>query len=91
MQGPQNLFFTPDPTIPYKVISVMDYKKAFTLHGNDHKLVIADYQGAPNQLFNIYQNNQKYAFVNPSLSTALHIEKENKADGGVVSSNAGQF
>lgn len=91
MQGPQNLFFTPDPNIPYKVISVMDNHKAFTLHGNDHKLVIADYHGAPTQLFNIYQNNQKYAFVNPTSYTALHVEKENKGDGTDIKSDAGQF
>ena len=91
MQGPQNLFFTPDPNIPYKIISVMDPKKAFTLHGDAHKLVISDYQGAPNQLFTIFQNNQKYAFVNPATDSALHVEKENKGDGGVVSCNSGQF
>ena len=91
MQGPQNLFFTPDPNLPYKVINAADNKKCFTLNGNEHKLVLNDYTGAPNQIFNVYQNNQKYAFVHPGTNTALHVEKENKGDGGVISSNPGQF
>ena len=31
MQAPQNLFFTPNPTTHYKIVSVLDQKKAFTV------------------------------------------------------------
>lgn len=74
MQGPQNLCFTPNPNIPYKIISVLDYQKAFTLQDKTHKLTIADYSAAPNQLFKIFQNNNKYAFVNPNVDGALCVE-----------------
>lgn len=91
MEGPQNLFFTPDPNTRFKVVSVMDFTKAFTIRPNDKKLTINEYKGTANQLFNIFQNNQKYAFVNPVSSAALHVDGENKADGGVVKTDAGQF
>jgi len=90
MEGPQNLIFTPNPNDPYKIISVLDFQKAFTLRDNDKRLTISDYKGAPNQIFNIFQNNQKYAFVNPATNSALHVEGENQKDGGVVRTDPGQ-
>ena len=90
MQGPQHLLFTPNPETPYKVISAVDANKCFTLQDNTHKLVITDYHAQPNQLFKILQNNNKYAFINPALDAALHVEGDNKNDGGVVRTDAGQ-
>ncbi|MCB0369156.1 MAG: RICIN domain-containing protein [Bdellovibrionales bacterium] len=91
MEGPQNLFFTPNPEIPYKIISVMDPHKAFTLHGNNNKLVISDYTAAHNQLFKVYQQNNRYAFVSPQIDSALHVDGNNKGDGGLVRADPGQF
>ena len=90
MQGPQQLLFTPNPETPYKIISAVDPNKCFTLQDNTHKLVITDYHAQPNQLFKIFQNNNKYAFVNPALDAALHVEGNNKNDGGVVKADPGQ-
>jgi len=90
MQGPQHLLFTPNPDIPYKIISAVDPNKCFTLQDNTHKLVITDYHAQPNQLFKILQNNNMYAFINPTLDSALHVEGNNKNDGGVVKADAGQ-
>jgi hypothetical protein len=90
MQGPQNLSFAADPNINYKVISALEPTMSFTLQDNTHRLILTTYHGAPNQLFKIYQNNNKYALVNPQLISALHIEGENQNDGGVVKADAGQ-
>jgi hypothetical protein len=90
MQGSKHLAFAVDPNINYKIISVLDYNLAFTLQDTTHRLILTAYHGTPNQLFKVFQNNHKYALVNPQLGSALHIEGENKNDGGVVKADAGQ-
>lgn len=78
MQGPQNLFFTPNPSTPYKIVSVMDQKKAFTVQDHTQKIIVNEYNGAHNQLFKILHNNHKYAFVNPISDSAIRVDSENK-------------
>ena len=73
MQGPQDIYFAPDPNAIFKVISVVDPNKAFTLQDQTHKLVINDYAATPNQLFKIFRDNLNYAFVNPATDSALHV------------------
>lgn len=94
MEAQQQLYFEPCPTIPYKIVSVMDGKKAFTLQENTNKLIIQDYKAGPNQLFNVYifhNNNQtRYALVNLVSNQALWVEGDNPKDGGVIKSDAGQ-
>lgn len=94
MEAQQHLYFEPCPTIPYKIVSVMDGQKAFTLQEGTNKLIIQNYKAAPNQLFNVYiynNNNQvRYALVNLSTNQALCIEGENHNDGGVVMADPGQ-
>lgn len=70
MQG-QNVFFNPEPNSFYKVVSVMDGNKVFTVtEGQDLKL--NDYTGADSQKFRVFLNNGKYAFV-AANSTALRV------------------
>lgn len=59
----QPLFFNPQPTQKYKILSVLDGRKAFTLQPNTHNLIIQDYTNSPSQIFNIYINDKTYAFV----------------------------
>lgn len=94
MEATQQLYFEPCPTIPYKVVSVMDGLKAFTLQEGTNKLILQDYKAAPNQLFNVYvfnNNNQtRYALVNLTTNQALWIEGDSPKDGGVIKSDPGQ-
>ena len=73
MQGPSNLLFTPTPSIPYKIVSVIDQKKALSMQDGSQKIMLNDYFGSPSQLFNILQNNHKYAFVNITSDSAIRI------------------
>ena len=91
MQGPQNLLFTPTPTTPYKIVSVLDQKKALSLQDGSQKIMLNDYFGSPSQIFKILQNNHKYAFVNTNCDAAIRIENENKSDGGLVKVDPGNF
>jgi hypothetical protein len=91
MEAQQQLYFNPCPTVPYKIVSVMDGHKAFALQEGTNKLVLQDYKGAPNQLFHVYNNNLKYALVNFQANLALHVEGENQNDGGVIKADSGQF
>ncbi len=61
MQNP-NLYFAPQPIALYKIVSVIDQNKAFTI-SREQKLVLGDFTGSPNQNFHVYVNNGKYAFV----------------------------
>lgn len=61
MQNP-NINFTPQPITLYKIVSVIDQNKAFTIN-RDQKVVLGDFTGAENQRFHVYINNGKYAFV----------------------------
>ena len=91
MQGPQNLFFTPNNTIHYKIVNITDQKKTLTVQENTHKIILSDYNGAHHQLFKILQNNHKYAFVNPITDSAIRIENENKNEGATLKVDPGHF
>ena len=69
----QQLMFQPDPHCPYKIVSVIDGHKAFTLQEKTNKLTIQDYKAAPDQIFHIYFNNGRYAFVNFVANFALSV------------------
>ncbi len=90
MQSNTPVFFNPIPNQAYKIVSVLDGKKAFTLQNGTNNLILTDYTGSPSQNFNVFNNNFKYAFVSIGQSVALHIQKDNPNDGGVAQGDAGQ-
>lgn len=55
--------FTPVANTDYRIISVLDYNKAFTIVANQNKLTINDYKGDATQKFKVFQNGNKVAFV----------------------------
>ena len=82
MQG--QIFFQPSPTVTYKIVSVLDGNKTFTLQPGTNKLILQDFNNLDTQKFHVYLNNGKYAFVSTHQQNGLHIVNENQADGGVV-------
>ena len=91
MEEPTQVFFNPSLTQNYKILSVIDGNKCFTIQPDTNKLILQDFTGAPGQNFHIYNNALKYAFVDLTQGVALHIEGENPSDGGVVKGDAGQY
>jgi len=85
MEATSSIFFNPLPTQTYKIVSVLDGRKAFTIQPESSKLILQDYNASPSQIFNIYINKKTYAFV--SQFKALSIQNENPGDGGVVQAN----
>ena len=83
-------YFNPIPNQAYKIVSVLDGRKAFTLQNGTNNLILSDYTGTPNQNFHVFNNTLKYAFVSLAQSIALHIQKDNPNDGGVPQGDAGQ-
>jgi hypothetical protein len=63
MQSQTSLYFNPLPTQAYKILSVLDGRKAFTIDSGTSNLIIQDYTGLPTQNFNVYINDKTYAFV----------------------------
>ena len=63
MQTQPPLYFIPIPTRTYKILSVLDGRKAFTIQPGTNNLIIQDYTGSPSQNFNVYINDKTYAFV----------------------------
>lgn len=80
----KKVFFDPCPTVAYKVYSLVDPTQVLTLQPGTNKLILDTYKAAPNQLFHVYNDNLKYAFVNVASNLGLHIEGENQGDGGVI-------
>jgi hypothetical protein len=75
MQANNPAFFNPSFNQNYKIVSVLDAKKSFTLQKDTKHLILQDFTGASNQLFHIYHNNSRYAFVELTDGVALHIQK----------------
>jgi hypothetical protein len=88
MQGTQNVFFNPEPNVFYKVVSVADGNKAFTISPSQ-ELKLQDFSGADNQKFHVFLNAGKYALVS-STNAALHVVNDSAADGASVKLDAGQ-
>jgi len=63
MQTQAPLYFNPIPTQSYKILSVLDGRKAFTIQSGTNNLIIQDYTGLPTQNFNVYIKDKTYAFV----------------------------
>lgn len=72
MQTQAPLFFNPLPTQTYKIVSVLDGRKAFTIQPGTNNLIIQDYTGSPSQNFNVFINNKTYALV--SQEKAIRIQ-----------------
>ena len=72
MEASNALLFNPVPTQAYKIVSILDGRKAFTIQTGTNNLLLQDYTGIPSQNFNIYLNNKTYAFV--SQQKALRIQ-----------------
>jgi hypothetical protein len=51
--------------------------------------VIDVYRGGPNQKFNIYSNNNKYAFVSEQ-GAAVFVTQDSPQDGAKLTSDPGQ-
>lgn len=84
----QNVFFNPDPSTFYKILSVMDGTKAFTVN-QAQELKLQDFTGSDSQKFHVYLNNGKYAFVAPNNS-ALYVVNDSAEDGATVKLDGGQ-
>ena len=82
------VYFNPQPSKFYKVVSVLDGNKALTLTA-EQKLVISDFTGSDSQKFHVYLNNGKYAFVTPN-NLALFVVNDSAENGAFIKSDPGQ-
>ena len=80
----------PSPFIKYKIIPLLDEKKALdvtTVNDSDKKLkkntlIIWDYHGGPNQQFYIKEEkNKKCYIVNVSKGFTMEVPESNGKDG----------
>ena len=85
------VFFDAQPTVIYKILSVMDGTKCFTVNqGGNHNLLLEDFKNQDNQKFHIYNQNGKYAFVGLFGNAALHVVGDSAQDGAVIKADPGQ-
>ena len=78
-------YFAPQPNTFYRIVNSRETSKALTIANDSfHTLTISNYQGQPNQKFQIIQQANKYAFIVQSTQTALCIFQDNSQDGGRV-------
>lgn len=82
--------FTPVANTDYRIISVLDHNKAFTIIANQNKLTISDYKGDASQKFKVFQNGNKVAFVVQSNNQGLCVYMDKKESGGQVVTDGGQ-
>ena len=82
--------FTPLNT-SYKILSAVNTSKALTIANTaDHGVKISDYVGDPSQKFNIFQNNNKLAFVVTSFNEGVCVFQDKKENGAEIKSDPGQ-
>lgn len=72
----------------YKILSALDQTKCFTVSGK--AVVLDNYKAAPNQQFNIYDNNGKFALVNSAANLGLWIAEEGSQDGAALTADGAQ-
>lgn len=83
-------YFTPINST-YKILSVVNTSKALTISNTaDHGLKISDYVGDPSQKFNIYPNNNRFAFVVSSYNEGICVFQDKKENGAEIKSDPGQ-
>jgi hypothetical protein len=91
-QNNTQLFFEPNPDVLYKVLSVLDGNKSFTINqGGNHNLLLDDYKGTDNQTFHVYQQNGKYVLVSVFGNAALHVAGDGNQDGAPILANPAKF
>ena len=78
------VFFNPIPNQSYKIVSVMNGNKVFTLQNDTNNLILSEYTGVLTQKFQVFNNNFKYAFASLAKNMVLHIQKDYPNDGGVL-------
>jgi hypothetical protein len=89
MQGNQKAYFNPVAGTSYKILSVLDGKKALTV-GGSFQLRLEDFKERDTQKFQIILQNGKYAFVSIQ-STALCVSNQNTNNGPYLRFDAGQY
>jgi len=86
------VFFDAQPNVLYKILSVLDGLKCFTVKKDGNRaLTIEDYKGLDNQTFHIYNENGKYALVSTFGSAALRIDKEDVNDRALIVADSGKY
>lgn len=84
--------FVPQINTLYRVVSVKEPSKAFTVIQGKHrfKLCISEYLGDPSQKFTFFTQGNKFAFVSQSSNTALYIPEHKQHNGAHIVTDAGQ-
>ena len=82
--------FVANPDTLYKVVSVLNTAKSFSIDIPTNKLQVGTYKGEFNQKFKIFAEQNKFAFVSALNNWGLCIYKDKKEkmgepvlDGGV--------
>lgn len=60
------------------------------MNENSKFLDFEEYRGTPNQLFMIYQNGNKFAFVDQFTKTGIYVCNHQKTDHARLMSDPGQ-
>ena len=86
------LHFVPVPNTVYRIVSVKDTNKAFTVTKGHHgqKVYVSDYTGDAAQKFTFGFQGNTLAFVAQATNTALYIPHHNKNNGAEIEADGKQ-
>lgn len=74
----------------YKIVHAMLLNRCFTVDKNSKEVILSQYNGEPNQKFIIYQNGNKFAFIDQFTNTGLYVDNNSNNESARIKADTKQ-